>query len=652
MLKLTRYQDLSDWVLLASDQKELCENILGSGMSAYAWSQRHNRNYQSIKRYMRKYRLWKSTGMDTFHDSYGGRPPMIDDAGVINIRNDLRANLNSSTCQNSMTNQFQIRVEKEVAETKKRRGFAATECTVPKKFVREFKATNSFTDVVCQFKTHARIFAESDPRNLYSFAMMNQAFLSEIDACCVFNWDATQYCVNAEGFATIVKCKSEGRDVVPTSLSAGGLGFAIKYYHFHNANGDVAPAVFIVADDTMSEDDLFWEEITGLSHTQLVDASGYLVFTKTRNCNAAFYRWYAFHVVAPFVLKCRNIHKSVNADGTPMRAFVVCDGEASQIQVFQESGLLQLMSETLIDFGKSPASCSAITQASDDSDFFNGSKKKLQRIRETDYIDKGLNARLKEVVGNRVDQDGNPRLTSAKKTLVCNSLQQVVYSIKHVLTPEIVKTGYKRIGQYPLSFLTTMGRCTRPISARDMATMQEAIPDMVAIFRATGNLTEEQMDAAGILSVNDEASNARPKDDRPLHQQRSVIMNADDCVAKYRSYQNYKAAEPERRATAMQQRQAAKEIREKKADEIKARKDIKEAEKLRRSNLTPEERRAEDKIKRAANKEAKRVAAAQNEVQELPENDPDGVIDSDDDDNLFDEQEIAEISSFLPVANI
>ena len=32
MLKLTRYQDLSDWVLLASDQKELCENILGSGM--------------------------------------------------------------------------------------------------------------------------------------------------------------------------------------------------------------------------------------------------------------------------------------------------------------------------------------------------------------------------------------------------------------------------------------------------------------------------------------------------------------------------------------------------------------------------------------------------------------------------------------------
>ena len=89
------------------------------------------------------------------------------------------------------------------------------------------------------------------------------------------------------------------------------------------------------------------------------------------------------------------------------------------------------MSETLIDFGKSPAFCSAINQASDDSDFFNGSKKKLQIIRETDYIDKGLNARLKEVVSSRVDQDGNPRLTSATKTLVCNSLQ--LYPITYVL---------------------------------------------------------------------------------------------------------------------------------------------------------------------------------------------------------------------------
>lgn len=197
-----------------------------------------------------------------------------------------------------------------------------------------------------------------------------------------------------------------------------------------------------------------------------------------------------------------------------------------------------------------------------------------------------------------------------------------------------------------------MGRCTRPISARDMEAMQEAIPDMVQIFRTTGNLTEEQMDAAGIVSVNDMASNARPKDDRPLHQQRAVIMNAEDCIAKYRSYVNYRAAEPERRAVAMQQRQAAKEVREKKAEEVKARKDLKDAEKLRRANLSAEEKKAEDKLKRAATKEAKRVAAAQVEGQQPIEDGQNRDVDSDDDDNLFNEEEIDEISAFLPVINI
>jgi hypothetical protein len=104
------------------------------------------------------------------------------------------------------------------------------------------------------------------------------------------------------------------------------------------------------------------------------------------------------------------------------------------------------MKETLINFGKSPVSCSAITQSSDDCDFLKASKKKLVRIRETDYINARLNTRLQRILSGRVDADGQQRVTSAKKGLICNALQQVLYSIKHVLTSEIVKQGYKRIG--------------------------------------------------------------------------------------------------------------------------------------------------------------------------------------------------------------
>jgi hypothetical protein len=551
----------------------------------------------------------------------------------------------TQTCQTSMLSAFHILTEAEACETKKRRGLAGVDQRISKKTIKRMKLNHSFVEVKCQFKTHARSFAESDVRNLYSFAIMNEAFVSPLVAPMCFNWDATQYCINAEGHATIVKCEGDSSKP-PTALSDGGLGFAIKYYHFHNANGDLAPAVFIIADDTMTAEDFYFEEVVGLSHTQLVDATGYLVFTKTRNCNAAFYRWYAHHIVAPFVEVCRESHGCKNEDNSPMRAFVVCDGEPSQIQVFQEEHVLTAMKNNRIDFGKSPASCSGITQSSDDSDFFKGSKKKLVRIRETDYINQGLNMRLNSIITSRVDLDGQARFTSGKKSLIINALQQVVYSIKHVLTPEIVKTGYKRIGQFPVSFKTTIGRCTRQVTARDMDIMEKALPDMVEIFRTTGKVTEAQMDAAGIFSVNGESTNSKPKDERALHQQRSVIMNSEDCIAQYRAQVEHREAEPARRALAAEQREAAKLVRERKALEVRERKDMKEAEKQRRANLTLEEVKAEAKAKRLANKLAKQAALDQH-VEEAAEQIIDELENIDDNvalDDLFNDDEIDNIS--------
>jgi hypothetical protein len=277
---------------------------------------------------------------------------------------------------------------------------------------------------------------------------------------------------------------------------------------------------------------------------------------------------------------------------------------------------------------------------------FSKHKKNLVRIREADYIHPGLNKRLQELMLGRKTMDGEQRLSSGKRSLICNSLQQVVYSIQHVLTPEIVKAGYRRIGQFPVSFVTTMSRCTRLISGRDLDNMREQLAAMVEIFRTTGILTEDQMHAANILSVNDEASNGRPKDDRPLHQQRSVIMNGADCIAQYRSYVNYRDAEPARRALAAEQREAARIARERKAEEIRGRKEVKDAEKLRRANLTPAELKEENKLKRAQAKAAKLAAAVQNQLQPDELEPPVDDIDSEDEgDNLFAEHEIDDISA-------
>ena len=474
---------------------------------------------------------------------------------------------------------------------------------------------------------------------------LNAAFVDGLDAAMIFNWDATQFVIDPEGYAKVVKCKGDYSQPA-TSLSAGGLGFAVKYYHFHNANGDMGPAVFIIADDTMGPDDFFVEEVIGLSHTQLMTATGYLVFTKTRNCNKAFYEWYALQIVTPFVTTCRETHDCKNPDGTPMSAFVICDGEPSQITVFQQAFILLAFAVALIIFAKSPASCSATTQSSDDSHMFNGTKKTNERIREKDYINVGLQTRLKKILLERITMDGEHRFTSAKRSLICDALMQIVYSMQHVLTPEVIKGGYRRIGQYPVSLATAMGRCSRQITARDMDNIREKMPGLVTIFRSTGRLTEEEMDAAGIISVNHEASNSRPKDDRPLHQQRAVIMNSEHCISQYNNYQAIRAAEPARKQQREELREAAKVIRDEKAAEMRLKKVEKDAEKLRKSLLTPAELKEEAKIKRVANKAAKQaLREGANQQQPVALEVSEDVDSDDEEDNLFDDNEMADISS-------
>ena len=82
-----------------------------------------------------------------------------------------------------------------------------------------------------------------------------------------------------------------------------------------------------------------------------------------------------------------------------MRAFVTCDGEQKQIAVFQEEDLITLFKDALIDFGKTPASCSAICQSSDASPFFKATKKKLRsaaELGESVYGSRTLKMNLQE----------------------------------------------------------------------------------------------------------------------------------------------------------------------------------------------------------------------------------------------------------------
>ena len=106
-------------------------------------------------------------------------------------------------------------------------------------------------------------------------------------------------------------------------------------------------------------------------------------------------------VVVPFVRSSRAICQSLNPDGSDMRAFVTCDGEEAQIKVFQEESMLSLFKDALIDFGKTPASCSAICQSSDVSSFFRSMKTSLKTVNDKDWRNEALSKKLKSFFNAR-----------------------------------------------------------------------------------------------------------------------------------------------------------------------------------------------------------------------------------------------------------
>jgi len=132
---------------------------------------------------------------------------------------------------------------------------------------------------------------------------------------------------------------------------------------------------------------------------------------------------------------------------------MTCDGEARQIELFQEQQILRALATNLIDLGKIAASCSAICQAFDVSDFFKATKKVLDHVILEDYKDE----RLFNNIITALDQ----RFTTEKRKHIADSLCQAIYVIRDSLAEKIIKQGYQRCGQWSLNFNQTMSLCSK-----------------------------------------------------------------------------------------------------------------------------------------------------------------------------------------------
>jgi hypothetical protein len=455
------------------------------------------------------------------------------------------------------------------------------------------------------------------------------AFAEQLEPNMVFNWDATQFGVSKDSGNDVVYIKNECDDDLPLTVESGGETCIFIKYYFHNAADDCAQAVYLIADSEMTSDALETYEIPGLGNGSELASRGWLCICKSRQANTKFYEWFGEHIVVPYVSDSRSIYDSKNADDSQMRAFVTCDGEEAQIRVFQEERMLQKFSTALIDFGKTPASCSAICQSSDVSDYFLALKKTLSCLEGDIWVKNHLSKKIKQIFNSRV-RNG---ISSVNQTKIIVGLQKINYCMNKVLNKKIIVDGYVRTGQNaPIGFDATgeptmskfyaqMSLCKSNISVPEMKILLDSFPQMVQLMRQKGTVTESEMDALNIPSVNHLDLDRKPKDQRALHKQRAVIMNKDDCINSYKTYQIRK-----------QQKNQNTKARKGKKDEIQL---SKQAEKLRRASLTPLQKKVEDNAKRNAKNAAKR-AATKLALKIQEESDEDFEFEGESDDDIDD----------------
>ena len=65
--------------------------------------------------------------------------------------------------------------------------------------------------------------------------------------------------------------------------------------------------------------------------------------------------------------------------------------------------------------------------------------------------------------------------------------------------------------------------------------MKDSLDDMKKLFCTKGSITEDYMDAKGVINMNDTLNSRIPKMSE-LHHQLAVLMNSAEAVARYKDY--------------------------------------------------------------------------------------------------------------------
>jgi hypothetical protein len=349
------------------------------------------------------------------------------------------------------------------------------------------------------------------------------------------------------------------------------------------ANGHLGDDVFLLSDSTMGPEDFQKVEIRGLTHNSRPADIGWLCFTKTRCGNEKFFKWYLSELVPDFV---DNIRLLLPEHMKDLTMYLVADGEEVQMKPVESDDINAILFEHKIDVGKGPASCTGtVGNACDRSNLFKASKKVLKSqnsVNENDYKDPILESSIYSNISTL-----RPNITPEKRSFLSKALVKITRSLAKVVNPQIVMHGFERIGVYPLNHKTCISNCDKTtlesIDADTIDHIISKIPELSKHFLDEvdgGRVTEAQMDAAGIPTIDNDDRRTTAKDERTQSKERAVLVSNPAARKRRKEWvlgREQKAAETETRkaleASGEKRKRAPNRPKHVIEDEKKARED-------------------------------------------------------------------------------
>ena len=147
-------------------QKELCKYFVGlqdvDKETIRGFCSNHKIKRSTFCDSLQKYKLLRDRGIDRFHE-FRGRPHLLDSQGYSSLISNLIEKKREQKSVSTFT--FGGNIRDEIRSSFARRGIAEEKFKVSRNTVSTIMSEINASVVEAQKKTHARIFAEADPRS-------------------------------------------------------------------------------------------------------------------------------------------------------------------------------------------------------------------------------------------------------------------------------------------------------------------------------------------------------------------------------------------------------------------------------------------------------------------------------------------------------